>query len=246
MNLKYGYGEESFSIESLVYQSDNNFRYDYLVVIDSRGLVNNLNLFEYSYILLLKKEFDKLNFKYLIISRPKNLTVFATVYNFLKLKQNLKFKILITNLGFVDCTPKKKDNINDILEQIKQFSNEENEIIGYDNYQLSNGNQELLESIKYSKKYLQELTQYFNENFEKCYFINTPIVSENFSMERQRPKSFFKQLYETNDLINNIVSLNDANILVDIKDLNYTYDGVHYTKEGHSIIFDKIKESIML
>ncbi len=36
------------------------------------------------------------------------MTTWATLINFLKLNQNIKFKYLITNMGFNDFTPKKK------------------------------------------------------------------------------------------------------------------------------------------
>jgi len=247
MKLNYGEGEISNGKENFYIVSDYKVYFDYIVMTDSRGgMTNNLN-FENSFIYKLKFLFDTINKSYLIISRPKNLTVFSTLVNFLKLNSDLKFKHLITNLGFVDCTPKKQENIDDILSQIEQFSNINNFTIEHENYKLNSGNTEILKSIDYSKNYIKELNTFLSEKFEKCYFINTPIVSEDIKIERKRPKSFFTQLYKTNELLDNIVNLNQKkNILVDIKDFHYTYDGVHYTKEGHEMIFNKIKESIKL
>ncbi|MFK5974991.1 MAG: hypothetical protein QM493_00660 [Sulfurovum sp.] len=237
VSLKFGMGEVSISNENKLIESKVIEKiFDCLLFFDSRGIVD-----------LFIKELDKKKLTYLIITRPKNLTIFATLYNFLKLNPKLKFRNLITNLGFVDCTPKKQKNIDDIVVQIEQFSNSNYSIIEHENYELSHGSMELLKSIKYSKNYIKEINKVFNKKFYKCYFINTPIVSKDMKMNRKRPASFFTQLYKTNELINDLVTLNvEKNILIDIKDLHYTYDGVHYTKEGHEIIFNKIKESINL
>ncbi|MEN4044800.1 hypothetical protein [Sulfurimonas sp. NWX367] len=244
MILKFGKGEKSLGKENFYLTSHELRDYDYLIITDSRGgMTIDLN-FHNSFILLLSFFLESFNKSYIIISRPKNLTVFATLINFLKLNSDLRFKYLVTNLGFVDCTPKKQKNIDDIMSQIKQFSNISNTIIKHENYELNDGNSEILKSVKYKEKYLIEITQNLNQRFEKCYFINTPIVNHSMKMERERPNSFFQQLHVTNKLINDLVNLNGKNMLIDIKEFNCTYDGVHYTKKGHEMIFHKIKESI--
>jgi hypothetical protein len=248
MLFNFGSGEESVSRQNLVYCShmnENSIEFDYLIFVDSRGFVIN-DTIEFSSIYLLKTLMKKyLGVNYLIISRPKNLTVYSTLINFLNLNPKLKFKNLITNLGFVDCTPKKQNNIDDILSQIELFSKSSNIIVDHEKYRLSSGNLELLKSIKYSKDYLLELNSSLH-SFKKCFFINTPIISGYVNTERKRPNSFFTQLYKTNELINNIVDLSNKNILIDISDLSYTYDGVHFTKTGHHMVFNKIKQSIGL
>jgi len=246
MNLNYGYGEKALSEENIVLFSNKGLsEIDYLLFVDSRGVVNNRDRFEWSYIYLLKKELDLRELSYLILSRPKNLTIFATIFNFIQLNPNLKFKYLITNLGLVDCTPKKQDNIDDIVLQLRQFSNTDYQTVEHEEYRLNGGEIELLKSIEYSQKYIFELNNLLNRKFKKLYFLNTSIVSENIKMDRERPKSFFTQLAKTNELVENIVSLDKKkNILIDIEDVNDTYDGVHYTKEGHQLIFNRIKESI--
>jgi len=246
MNLIYGLGEESFSKESEVFTSDNTLmKFDYLLLVDSRGLVNNESKFEYSYVKLLKNLFETLDKSYIIISRPKNLTTFTTLYNFLKLNTNLKFNTLITNLGFVDCTPKKDENIKDMQLQISQFWKDKNQIIKHENYELSKGNFEVLKSIAYSKNYIEELGSYFDTMFTMLYFINTPIVSSKTIIERERPLSFFSQLKSTNELVDILVNKNiHKSKLINIQDLNFTYDAVHYTKEGHQKIFNKIVEDL--
>lgn len=248
MKLNYGDGEKTLAKENIIMFSDEKLsEIEYLLFVDSRGLVNNHNTIEYSFIYLLKKELDLKKISYLIMSRPKNLTIFSTISNFIKLNPNLNFKYLITNLGLVDCTPKKQDNIEDILLQLKQFSNIDYSIVEHEKYLLSNGQIESLRSIEYTKEYLIELNTFLNKKFEQCYFLNTPIVLDNIEMDRERPKSFFTQLNKTNKLVDSIVGLNkQKNILIDIQDLNATYDGVHYTEEGHQLVFNRLKEGIAL
>ena len=201
-----------------------------------------------SFLFKIKHYFEQINKTYLIISRPKNLTVFATLINFLNLNPNLKFVNVITNLGFVDMTPKKQNYIDDILSQIESFFNSSSmQIVKHEKYDLNDGTCELLGSIDYSDKYIEKIISLLNVRFEKCYFMSTPIIAENIKLNRERPKTFFKQLYETNKFLNKVVSLNqDKYLLVDIQDINYTFDGVHYTKKGHQQIFEKIKESIKI
>lgn len=247
MNIIYGFGEDSIGKENFLFTSRCNFSFDYLVITDSRGRMTSQSVIEKSFLYLLKEYFENISKTYIIISRPKNLTVFPTLFNFLKLNPKFKFKKLITNLGFVDCTPKKENNIEDIMSQINQFSSINNKIKDHEKYYLNNGSSEILKSIEYSNEYIIELNRLFNQKFEKCYFINTPIVSKDIKIERKRPQTFFTQLYKTNELIKCIVDINQKkNILIDIEDFNYTYDGVHYTNKGHQLIFDKIKGSLRL
>jgi len=208
MNIRYGEGENSTGVENFILFTENVVEFDYLVITDSRGGMTKDLIFNNSFLFKLKSLFCIKNQTYLILSRPKYLTVFATLINFIKLNPNLKFKNLVTNLGFVDCTPKKQGNVDDILTQISQFSSSKNLIIEHEKYELSNGKQELLKSIEYTKEYIKELKNFFNKKFEKYYFINTPLVSEDITIERKRPKSFFAQLYKTNNLIDKIVDLN--------------------------------------
>lgn len=243
-------GEVSTSNENKIICSANNHHkhYEYFIFLDSRGLMIENDLHEGS---LLYKLLDLLNRNkktYLAISRPKNLTVLPTLVNFLHLNQDIQFKYLITNLGFVDCTPKKQMNIDDILLQIGQFSKiNDNTVIEHEAYQLNDGNKEILKNVEYSYNYLKEIASYLSVVFEKCYFINTPIVQKKISMKRKRPDSFYAQLHKTNEMIE-FIALSDTekNIVIDIKNILDTYDGVHYTKEGHKKIFNKIKESLEL
>lgn len=244
MNLKFGKGEDCFSLENRVIMSDDNITsFDYLVFVDSRGLVS-IDGEENSYLNLLKKYFTQRKISFLMISRPKHLTVFATLCNFLVLNSNLKFKRLITNIGFVDYTPKKTSNIDDIGLQIKQFSQIDNSIVEYESYKLNDGSIELLQSFNYLNDYIDYLYENLSMYFSSIFCLNTPIVSEEIKIDRERPASFFTQLKRTNELIENLISKGEKIHLIDISDYNFTYDAVHYTKDGHEKIFEKILKEI--
>ena len=242
--IKFGDGEVCLSVENQVIASGRCKIYDFLIFIDSRGLVS-IQDHSNSYVKLQMKYLKIKKLNYLIVSRPKNLTIFATLYNFLKINIDLKFKKLITNLGFVDFTPKKESNIRDNQIQLKKFFSEEKSILQHENYKLSNGEFELLKSIKYSEYYKKKLMKYFLIRFEKLYFLNTPLINKDKNINRERPKSFFKQLEVTNNFLNDLVKQNrKKSKLIDIMKEKITYDGVHYTPDGHLKIFNKIKKLI--
>ena len=104
-NLNIYFYDKSFNQNKdfLVSTNTKHHNYDILIFLDSRGysLESEKNL-----ITFFQKKFKKK--KYLIISRPLEMTTWATLINFLKLNQKIKYKYLITNMGFNDFTPKKK------------------------------------------------------------------------------------------------------------------------------------------
>lgn len=89
--------------------------YDLLIFTDSKGTSIGDEVGKEWTTLLIKKLKSK-GISYLFVSRPKEMTVFFTLLNFLELN-NIKFKKLVTNVGFVDTTPKKEEFIDDIFSQ---------------------------------------------------------------------------------------------------------------------------------
>ena len=117
-NLNIYFYDKSFNQnrDFLVSTNSKNHNYHILIFLDSRGfsLESEKNL-----ITFFKKKFIKK--KYLIISRPLEMTTWATLINFLKLNQKIKYKYLITNMGFNDFTPKKKKFALNVQKQAKLF-----------------------------------------------------------------------------------------------------------------------------
>ncbi len=243
----FGIGEESISKENTIYENYTDVTsINYLLFFDSRGLTINEPDFEKSHLYLLINHLKNAGKSFLAISRPKNLTVFATLDNFLQLNPELKFDNLITNLGFVDCTPKKESNIRDIEIQMTQFDINDSTVKHHNAYQLSDGTIEILKNLEYSDRYLHDITRFLEQKFKMLYFINTPIMDESITFSRQRPSSFFAQLAHTNTLIRKMVNSTSFSRLIDVKDMSFSYDGVHYTKEGHSLFFEKIIRCIKI
>lgn len=237
----FGKGEVSTSKECKVFKNCEGVHYDFLLFFDSRAMATLESSYQDTILFKLLDFFRKREYSYLAVSRPKNLTVFATLYNFLKLNSELSFNNLITNLGFVDYTSKKQSNIDDILLQINQFQNFNTKVLEQEEYVLAGGNTEVLKTIEYSQKYLKNIENTLNDRFEKVFFINTPSLLNDFKCERERPKSFYSQLVTTNNLVDKFTLSNkDKNKLVDIQNIIHTYDGVHYTLEGHKEIFEKV------
>ncbi len=74
--------------------------------------------------------------------------------------------------------------------------------------------------------------------------INTPKLIEGYKFKRERPIAFFQSIDKSNTFNSAIGS--------GVKVLNFseftereTYDGVHYTELGNSIIFSKLKQYII-
>lgn len=247
MFLDYGIGENSTSKENKTfYKTQDSKKIDYLIYLDSRGLTINEEDYYNSYMYKLIKELESKDRSYIAISRPKNLMTFATLLNFLNSNPNLSFKNLITNIGFVDFTPKKKIFIEDMILQANTLWDGSFEVEELSIYKMING-EEKLYTLKYSLEYAEFISEYIlNYKLEKCIFINTPIVSSNIKIERKRPIEFFEKIIETNAFITKLCKSSENFISMDIGDkfLNdeeiFTYDAVHYTINGHEMILDKL------
>lgn len=243
----FGNGEICNSKENKIIKSDLIENYDFLLFFDSRAMLINEKDYKNSFFYKLIEIFNKKSISYIAISRPKNLTIFATLLNFLELNKGFKFKNLVTNLGFVDYTPKKQVNIDDMLLQINQFSFFDIKICEKENYMLNGGGCETMKILDYPDNYIQHINKTLSEYFKNIFFVNTPIIPKDIIIERKRPNSFFEQLQTTNLFINKLESLNkNSSKLIDISDISNTFDAVHFTKTGHKKIYEKIIEELNL
>lgn len=241
-------GEKSYAKNNQIFCSHEDSKvFDFLIFLDSRGLTIDSSSDSDTFFMKLLNLLDVEGKSYLAVSRPKNLTIFATLINFLESNPDIYFKNLLTNLGFVDFTPKKKANIEDTVLQIKENLDIEIEVIEHEQYKLKNGQQETLYSVNYESDYEQILCRYLEKRFKRCYLINTPFISKDARIERERPDSFYKQIFKTNEFIDKIINLNSKkNYLIDVRDIGHAYDAVHYTQDGHQLIFQKIKGALQL
>ena len=210
--------------------------FDTLVFFDSRGGVGRASDS------LARKITDLLEKKgktYLCVVRPLNLTMWATLGNFLE-KNHLKFDHLITNMGFVDFTPKKYDLVLQAQEQVKMFNEEASDGHRFVEKVLNKGHPLNLYALKYTDKYLKAVNSFLG-GFQTL-VINTPLFDDSSAIPRERPKTFYCGLKKS-QMFN--VSLENVSV-VNLPTINneFSYDAVHYTDRGLDYIFEKVKNKI--
>ena len=245
--FNFGLGKENDNSDFYISSNMglNLKKYDLLLFTDSKGI----NL--YDDISWTRSIIEHLKEKYsiLFISRPKEMTVFFTLINFLKLN-NIKFKYLITNIGFVDTTPKKKEFINDIVGQNPFINKVLNKRYLCD-YILSSGQIAELYSLNY-QNVIEDIATYLSERFEKIFLLGTFVFTPEIKIKRKRPLEFYSQLEEANRLIKSIAKNDDNFVFVDVnKKLSdnqekLSYDAVHFTEVGHNKVYNMLKENIDL
>ena len=247
-NILFGPGEGSTSKNNVILSSSAKFsqQYDLLIFVDSRGLEREPGLgLKNTWAYKIIRSSNK-NQSVLLVSRPKNITTFATLINFLQLN-NISYNKLITNLGFVDFTPKKKSIIDDMERQLGSLESKGFKLEKLEKYKLANNSLESLYSIIYHKKLLDYISNTLHQHcIYKNFFINTVLVDKSVSFSRKRPESFFSKIFSTNQAITKITKLHTNNVLIDIstKDIQ-TFDAVHYNKIGHKNIFNIINEALI-
>jgi len=231
---------ESFNKNNdfMISTNTNNKNYHVLIFLDSRGfsLKSKKNL-----IIFFKKKFKKK--KYIIISRPLEMTTWASLINFLKLNQKITYKYLITNMGFNDFTPKKKKLALNVLKQANLLLDKKAKIEYLEKYIDKKNIKINLYNVNYAKNLVNNLNHQLPN--EKLILINTPPLEKKITFTtRARPNSFFKMNTATIKFNKKIKTLSTINFLnFGNKD---TYDGVHYTNFGYTKIFKAINKLIFL
>ena len=208
---------------------------DYLVFLDSRGFTGELSS---SLVGKIISEIIRLNKTYLVIIRPLELTTWATLGNFYVLN-NLTFKNLITNMGFVDFTPKKKSICDDSIKQLERcIGNGEAVAVGIERYSTLDKRKIELYSIDYSEKYRLMVQNIVSK--QRTIIINTPQVPKDIQIERARPKSFFSAISAGNSF--NLALSDTIMIQPDGFDESHTFDAVHYTVIGAERIMKLLRK----
>jgi hypothetical protein len=180
----------------------------------------------------------------LYICRPKEMTIFFSLINFLS-RNDIHFNHLLTNVGFVDFTPKKKNFVEDIFNQCPFHGLSEDLFVSLGEYPLSSGKIEALYSFNYQGLEPQ-IALALSSRFIKAWLIGTPEFTEKIRIERQRPREFFSQLKKTNLFLSNLSQRYDridyvqpfGTIPVDESVLSF--DAVHFTAVGHQILYDRM------
>lgn len=177
---------------------------------------------------------------YLLVCRPLELTTWATLLNFLAANQ-LEPRQVVTNMGFVDFTPKKQSILDDAVRQVETLLGPNAAGAQFVEQHASSGGDDIpLYSMNYGDGYRQVIETLAASR--PLLVVNTPAVSRDIRVPRQRPASFFDALEEGNEFNR---SIRGATILDPPRfDERHTYDAVHYTDAGNELIYDKIREHL--
>ena len=224
--------------------------YKYLIFSDSKGCSSEGILGD-EWIIRLSDDLNKRNISHVLISRPKDITVFFSLVNFIN-NNGVSFNSLVTNLGFVDTTPKKQVFIDDIISQTPiGFNGNQLKKVKLCNYKLNDGNTESLYSLNYDGL-LGQLSNSISSYFHSVYLLEVIEFNPNINIARSRPAEFFSQLKIANALIKR-VSLYNKNIKIikmnswhNIPQEHLSYDAVHFTPQGHGYVLGKLIEGINL
>lgn len=244
----YDRSKKDFRIVSSSKKIENN--YDFLIFTDSKGSTLDDENYDCWTDLLFHFLFS-FNYKVLFISRPKEMTTFITLINFLELNK-IEYKYLITNVGYAEHTPSKLFFINDIKKQISNTIYDLNLLpFKKEKYTLSNGKSEFLYSYNFGD-IERDISSYLSKKFKSCILLGTMLFSKKISISRKRPDSFFEQLSVSNHFIKKIASLS-SNInfytpiyrqTINMKEI--AHDGVHFSIYGHKLFYSKLAEHIKL
>lgn len=233
--------------DTFVENSRNLKEFDFLCFFDSRGSTLDNNKSK-TFSGLLIDYFRSINKTFVIICRPLEVTVFFSLFNFLY-SNDTKAQNLITNMGFVDFTPKKREITEDTaLQKELLFDDIKCLTKNLGKYRLSNGSQEILKYIDINPC-ADTFSKFLEKQFKMVYLLETPEFKPECTFPRERPASFFKQLTETNLFINKMSSYSNKVAVVSspvISDnyLDFSYDGVHFTDIGHRKQFEVIMSNI--
>jgi len=208
---------------------------DYLLFLDSRGISRG---FEYSLADKLINKILQLEKTYLLICRPLKLTVWATLVGFMALNRLNPGKI-ITNMGFVDFTPKKKSILEDVVQQVNKVVGEAVASAYFVERYCSSGCEEIpLYAMRYEDAYRCAIEALA----ERCTLVvlNTPLVHPGIALQRKRPISFFPALVESNAFNHSITGAKVTDL--PIFDRAQTYDAVYFTRAGNDLIFERLQD----
>lgn len=208
---------------------------DYLVFLDSRGISRE---FDNSLADKLISRITQMNKSYLLVCRPLELTTWASLIGFFALNRLSPAKV-VTNMGFVDFTPKKVSILQDAVLQVEAaVGNGVAESYFVEEFLSTEGEPISLYSIRYGIAYRAAIEEIALRH--SMVIINTPQTDPGINIVRKRPPAFFPAQAASNYFNR---AINGAKV-IDLPDFDetLTYDAVHYTHHGNEVIFDKIKE----
>lgn len=219
----------------VVRSNAENPAFDYLLFLDSRGISRE---FEDSLADKLITRISQMGKTYLCVCRPLELTIWATLIGFFALNKLNPTKI-ITNMGFVDFTPKKQSILQDAVRQVESVVGQDVADTRYvEDYASAGGGVIPLYAMRYDETYRRAIEVIAAQH--DMVIVNTPATDPGIAIERKRPVSFFPAQAESNAFNR---SIRGAQV-IDLPDFDesLTYDAVHFTRRGNELIFDRLKD----
>ncbi|MCX6222359.1 MAG: hypothetical protein NTZ69_15415 [Bacteroidia bacterium] len=249
-DIQWGPGKKNEGTDFKVIASNlESNGFDVLIFTDSKG--SSSEKAKKSWAELLFESYENLGLRVLLITRPKEMTVFFTLINFIQ-ENKYRFNFLITNLGFVDLTPKKQSYIQDIIDQKPFIFNALHmAIVDLCEYQLNNGSIELLKTVNYTH-FQTEISKFISTHFKQSYLIGVLEFDDNIRIDRIRPKHFFLQLKQSNIFIRRIaksssnISYLSPVLLEEMAPESISMDAVHLSEYGHQILYEFAFQTIVL
>jgi len=210
----------------------------WLIFLDSRGVSGD---YSSSIVGQLKTWLDQINDSYLIINRPVELTTWSTLINFLYLN-DINFEKIITNMGFVDFTPKKRSICKATIKQVefKIGAGVASEVFLDETVSTADGEVplDIRGYIHVYEDHVQKLV-----SSQATFILNTPHILPSIQIDRVRPECFFEAVKDGNAFN---IGLSDATVIeFDLFGIEETYDAVHYTPLGNKLVFEKLKEMLL-
>lgn len=248
--LHFGPGMPNEDVDFRVFSTHPGLleSYDVLVFADSRGSVSSEPETP-CWTELLIDHLNKRGMTALCVTRPKVLTIAFSLVNFLR-SNPLGLRSLVTNIGFVDLTPKKREYMDDIAVQnpfpIGSSRLKARELAPY---RLSSGEVTSLFTFDYGALY-KRLAQELEARFEYAMLIGTLEFGMDIPIPRERPADFFSQLHATNQWLFQMAQ--ESKRLHFVQPIKYpfsklpkvSFDAVHFTAFGHDAVFRGIREAV--
>lgn len=207
---------------------------DYLYFLDSRGISR---CFEGSLAEMLIDRALHTGKTYLLICRPLELTIWATLIGFVALNQ-IKPVNIITNMGFVDFTPKKDLILQDVVRQVDSVVGKgvANSCFA-ENYVCTAGDVIPLYTNTYDKNYILAIEAI--AKLHNMVILNTPQTDPQIKINRLRPSTFFSAQLKANRF-NRLIRGAEI-VSPPFFDESLTYDAVHFTRRGNELNFNMLK-----
>lgn len=233
----------------------NDGHYDLLIFADSRGFL--LDRRSGSWTLKLFRHLRRQGLTAMVVVRPKDLTGFFTLFNFLE-SAKLRFKFAVCQAGLVEFTPKTDALLEDLFRQKDVLFPALDLVVRDLDESLVfrpavNGGQpsavyERLHAVDVDVPTItDEVVKGFERHFAYTLLLGAVELDPQAKSSRLRPKSFFEQVRLSNRWLRSLAERSfSIHYIEPIKGWSkdgtlFVHDGAHYTARTHDRIYETVK-----